>query len=161
MIDEVISAVYRKNYDDLKKLIDEGANLNETDEDGRNALMHAVLAEDSDPKMVKFLIEAGTDVNTHDGDQKWTALHFAARDQLQDIVQLLLVNGADPNALECFGYTPIGRCLDVSPPSLKVIRALLKHGADPNIKNNYGSSPIDTAKLMGNEELVKVLTKGI
>ncbi len=99
--------------------------------------------------------------SAYDGDQKWTALHFAARDQLPDIVNILLESGANPNAVECFGNTPIGRCMDASSPSLDAIRALLKHGADPNKKNNYGSSPIDTAKLMGNEELLKVLTKGV
>ncbi len=159
MIDEIITAVYRKNYNELKKLITGGANLNETDEDGSNALMHAILAEDADTKMVRFLIDAGIDVKTHDGDQKWTALHFAARDQLQDIVEILLENGADPNAVECFGNTPIARCLNVSPPNLNIIKLLLKHGAEPNKKNNYDQSPIDTAKLTGDEELLKVLRK--
>jgi ankyrin repeat protein len=155
MLEEVIKAIYRKDYSLLKRFKSEGINLNETDEDGRNALMHSVLAEDADPKMVQFLIGSGADVNLHDDGQNWTALHFAARDQQLEIVKILLENGAKPNTVECFGNTPIGRCLDVSPANLIIVKLLLKYGADPNIKNNYGNSPVDTAKLIGDEDLIK------
>jgi len=160
MNDKLIAALYQKDYKKIKRLVSEGANINEVDKDGRHVLMHAVLADGADPEMVKFLIDLGADVNLNDKGQKWTTLHFASRDQLDEIVRILVNAGAVVDSVDCFGNTPLGRCLDNSHPNLLIIEMLLNHGADPYKKNNYENSPIDTAKLMGNLEILHILEKG-
>lgn len=77
---ELIGCVYRKDYLGLDKLVMSG-NINEVDDDGRSPLIHAVLAGDANEEMVKYLLAKGADPSLQDKGQKWTPLHFAARDQ--------------------------------------------------------------------------------
>ncbi len=157
MSEKLIAAVYRKDHTTIEKMLADGVSIDARDEDGRTALMHAVLAEDADPEMIGFLTRHGADVNIEDTDQKWTALHFAARDQRAAIVRVLLDTGANVDAQDSFGNTPLWRCVMNSAPDFEIVKRLLARGADPNKKNRHGVSPRDTTVNTGNEELVKVL----
>jgi tetratricopeptide (TPR) repeat protein len=59
------------------------------------------------------------------------------------IVDLLLVSGADVNAMDQNRCTPLHAAAVVSVPEF--IFLLLKHGADVNAKNKHGKSPLDLA----------------
>jgi ankyrin repeat protein len=39
-----------------------------------------------------------------------------------------------------------------------VLSALLDYGADPDRKNNHGVSALDTARNLGNQELIDILS---
>jgi ankyrin repeat protein len=140
---DILGAVYRKDFSALERL--SPAEVNLRDQDGRTPLMHAVLADDADPAIVKLLIERGADVNLVDVDQKWSALHFAARDQKEAIVRALLEAGADVDKLNVFGNTPLWESVMFASPKLAVAKTLLEHGADPSKKNHDGLAPIDVA----------------
>jgi uncharacterized protein len=155
-MEKLVSAVYQKDLEALERLLTSG-DVNERDQDGRTALMHAVLAEDADERVVSFLLAQGADPNVADKKQQWTALHFAARDQKAAIVQALLEGGAFVDEVDIFGNTPLWRCVMNSSPDLSVIRQLLAHGADPDKKNKHGVSARDTAVNMRNERLLSVL----
>src|SRR6266498_4706199 len=90
--DEVITAIYLKNFKRLETV--DSSDLNLVDEDGRTPLMHAVLAENADNAIVNMLIERGAEVNAQDKGRCWTTLHFAAQAERDDIVTVLLENGA-------------------------------------------------------------------
>jgi ankyrin repeat protein len=105
---DIITVVYRKDYAVLMKLLAERGSVNCCDRDGRTPLMHAVLAEDAEPRMVEFLIEKGADVNLQDRPYSYTALHCAAQDQKPEIVKLLLERGADVDRVDKFGNTLFG-----------------------------------------------------
>ena len=154
--DELIAAVYRKDYGTLDKLL-RASDANVRDEDGTTPLMHAVLAEDADPRMVRFLVEHGADVNAAETAQHWTALHFAARDQKAELVDALLDSGAQTDPTDVFGNTPLWRCVMNNAPSLRIVKQLLAHGADAERKNKQGVSPKDTARNMGNAEVLALL----
>jgi uncharacterized protein len=154
-LDETLGAVYRKDYKALDKLVP--AYVNDSDLDGRPPLMHAILAEDVDPVMVKYLIDHGADIHAFDKSEKWTALHFAARDQNDIIVRILLEAGAVVDSLDVFGNTPLWRSVFNSSPNFSLIRMLIKYGADPHRKNNQGVAPIDIVRKMGRNDLVAVL----
>ncbi len=157
--DEAIRAVYQKDYGFLTRFLD-ADSASEVDEDGRTLLMHAVIAGNADPEMVSFLLDHGVPVGAADGAQQWTALHFAARDKRNDILEALLRCGADVNAVDVFGNTALGRSLDSLPHDRRTIELLLKAGADPDQKNYHGSSPLDVARLMENAELEAWLRGG-
>jgi len=150
--DSAIRAVYQKDYDFLTSYLADHEPSG-VDEDGRTLLMHAVLASNADAEMVEYLTNHGVPVNATDGEQKWTALHFAARDKRSYIVELLLISGADVDAVDCFGNTPLARSLDKLPFDRQTIDLLIKGGANPSHKNRNGKSPLDVARLMGNTEL--------
>ncbi|MDF2433864.1 MAG: uncharacterized protein JWP44_3495 [Mucilaginibacter sp.] len=149
---EILGAVYRKELNILEKLTPKSANIK--DEDGRTLLMHAILAEDADPFIVKLLIDKGSDVNIHESGERWTSLHFAARDQNEPVVRILLEAGAEADSADAFGNTPLWRSITKSKPGFGVINELIKHGADPCKKNNNGVAPIDVARKVGRADLV-------
>jgi hypothetical protein len=63
--------------------------------------------------LLPILLSKGVDVN-HKAGCGSTALHLAAATGSLLIVQSLLENGADPEALDASGYKPAGTCfLDV------------------------------------------------
>ncbi len=77
------------------------------------------------------------------------ALHVAV--EWEEGMQLLLAAGADPNAVNEFGKTPLMTAAHMNRPD--TVRMLLSHGADPNRrtgKHKYGEyySPIQRTALM-------------
>lgn len=156
-IDPFLGAIYRKNYKEISSLLAQGVDVNLLDADGRTGLMHAVLDSDADAQMVQFLVKAGANVHWHDGGQKWTALHFAARDNKYEIVKTLIQAGAEIDAVDSFGNTPLWRATMECRGDYSVIRLLLNNGADPSRKNNSGNSPIDLAYTKGAKELSEIL----
>lgn len=80
-------------------------------------------------------------------------LHYAADgvpgslgwdpDAQEEIVQWLITVGADPNAKDTGGVTPLHRA--VRTRSASAVRALLVNGADPRLGNTSGSTPLHLA----------------
>lgn len=155
---DVLEMVYRKDYDGLKKAFSIGFNLNDLDKDGRTPLMHAVLASDAEPAMVRFLVDNGANPNIVDANQKWAALHFAARDQKLLVVQALLDSGSLVDAEDSFGNTPLWRCVMAAKPNSELVRRLIGKGADPRKKNRHGASPMDIVERTGKKELVAIFS---
>ena len=98
-------AVRKDDFDTIKRLIRDGADINATDISGLTALIHASHSP-ATFGIMKWLLENGADVNANAGT--WTALHAAALDGGRghvEIVKVLLQHGADPNALTGSGKT--------------------------------------------------------
>ena len=77
-----------------------------------------------------------------------TPLHVAADWDLPLTCQVLLDAGADPNALDSNGYTPLVWAIRLQDPSISsvpVVRVLLKGGADPNVRSPKGWTSLDYA----------------
>jgi uncharacterized protein len=153
--DEIAQAVSRRDMAALRTLTPADANMR--DQDGFTPLMHAVLAEDADPALVRLLIDRGAHVNAAESRQGYTALHFAARDQNTALVRTLLGAGAEPDPLDVFGDTPLWRSVMTSSGDLATIKLLIEHGADPNVRNRSGISPLSLARDTGQDDVVKLL----
>jgi uncharacterized protein len=156
---DILRGVYRKDRAMLERLTP--GELAILDSEGRTPLIHAILAEDADVTIVQLLIDRGADVNVHDTGQKWTPLHFAARDQSAPIVLSLLGAGAAVDAVDVFGNTPLWRSVMTSTKDLGAISALLQHGADPGRKNGRGIAPIDLARETGRTDILALMEGGI
>ena len=149
----MITALYRKDYKALKRsLTKETINLRE-ERTGRTLLMLAVGIEDG-LQMLRFLIDNGADVNLAAHKGQHTALHFAAFDLHKDAVQILLEAGADPNAQDVNGWTPMHIVVYEPDPRKLLVLDLVSHGADPNRKDGRNVSPSEEAKRTGQLDLL-------
>lgn len=156
-IDNIIKAVYRKDKSQLQNLtIDE---VNQKDQDGRTPLMHAILAENPDKLIINMLLEVGAHVNDSDIGQKWTPLHYAAADNYDDIVAILLEHGATQDSVDIFGNTPLWRSVMNYNSNINTAKLLVKQGANPQKKNNHGISPEDLAITAGIKELTDLFAE--
>jgi ankyrin repeat protein len=112
-----------------------------------NPLYEAVV-DKSLPKVAE-LLAGGADANGNDPSGE-RPLHAAARWAQPEIARLLLEAGADVDAVDRNGNTPLWRAVfDYSDenhePGARVLEILLKHGADLNKKNRHGMSPRSVA----------------
>jgi ankyrin repeat protein len=106
------------NLDTVRMLVDGGADPLIPTERGTTPLMLAAgagtdLARPRSPEeramalqTVRFLIERGADVNAA-GQFGWTALHSAAYQGLNDIIEFLAAQGAKLGTKDSFGQTPL------------------------------------------------------
>ncbi len=76
-----------------------------------------------DTPSVVALLKAGTNPNCLDVD-KWTPLHWAARNNSLDAAKVLLAHGADVNTENKGGRTPLAYAKNK--PEMKAL--LLQHG---------------------------------
>lgn len=154
LADKLITLLYQNDLNGLSKEISQGETLTGLDRDGRSLLMHAVLASDANAVMVRFLLQNGADAEVQDKDQKWTALHFAARDQKKELVAVLLDYCSNVDVVDSFGNTPLWRAVMTSDDQTGLIESLVNKGADPNKKNNNGVSPRDLADRLGKSAIL-------
>lgn len=126
-------------------LVKAGADINTLAGDGYNLLKR--VTEKENTAFVHQLLETGADPNvTSTGE---TPLHLAViRDNIE-IMQLLLQHGANPDAQDVDGYTPL-----FSVKSLEAAHMLLMAGADPYKTDMFKQSAIDA--IANNEIAVAV-----
>jgi len=128
-----------------------GFNLiNATTNSGCTALHVAVVP--GRLAVIRYLLSSnlGFDVETRDG-RGWTALLAACHslryrnhsEDLVEVVRMLLENGAQINARDSNGMTPLHAAADWH--TSVVIRELLQHGADLLAVDDYGHTPFDRA----------------
>ena len=102
----------------------------------------AITLDDPDPELVShFIADHGQDP---DADY---ALHLAARHSAFGIAKLLLQRGANPDAANPNGDTPLHEAARLSdtPENVALVSLLLDKGANPNIGNNDRWRPLDLA----------------
>jgi ankyrin repeat protein len=85
-------------------------------------------------------------------------LDAAKRDDSAAALAALAAPGADPNAREVDGTTPLLWAVHHGDAAL--VRALIAAGADPSASNNYGALPMQEAAALGDAEIVGALLEG-
>ena len=85
----------------------------------------------------------------------YTALYMTAIENHEDLVKLLLKNGADANLKTRIGHAALHAAADNGNKAITLL--LLSYGADPTSKNELGYTPLELAKLKRKHKVIRVL----
>ncbi|CAB3365286.1 Hypothetical predicted protein [Cloeon dipterum] len=94
-------ACVKKNVDEVKRLLDAGANSCVRDYNGWTPLHEAAQSNRVD--IAQLLLERGAKVNAAGGEEYLSPLHDAVSAGYKEMVELLLLFGADPDQLSIKG----------------------------------------------------------
>lgn len=97
-----------------------------------------------EPSTVEALLEGGASLRERDADNM-TALDWAVLAHHTDEVKALIKAGADVNAVDRYGYTPLLYAATVDFGDADVANILLQAGADPNVKDKNGKTALAQA----------------
>jgi len=129
-------AIARNKCDKVKKIIEEGYNLNEENDyiSPPTPLTYAI--DKGNIKIIKLLVESGADINfvTNNNPQLNFPLGCAIFTGDTAIVNYLLEKGADVST-KVYSYPVEIAIRSYKPNSLEVIKSLVKYGADINTNN--------------------------
>jgi hypothetical protein len=146
---QLISASSSGNVETIKKLLAEGANINERDSNGWTALMYAAWKNNIDA--AKYLIESGADVNAKDIHNDKDALLIATNYSLLEMMKLLTDKGANIESTDYQGDTPLVYAA-LYAANIDATKLLIKKGANINTKNNNSE---DILSRVINEKIIK------
>jgi hypothetical protein len=109
----------------VERLLRFGTDPDMPDAGGRTPLYCAAneCASGEGPAIVRALIEAGGDVNARCGVTRATPLHMAARRGRAEIARVLLEHGADVQARDYRGCTPLQRAVNCRRPAVAQLLA--------------------------------------
>ena len=171
----LFEAVSKGNVDECQRLIQAGANVNFTNDDGWTPLhwaafdghlkvcrllinegradVHAVTNDNRTPlhlaawwghvAVCRFLIEQGAIVNATNRFG-WTPLHLAAQNGHVEVCQLMINTGrANVNAIDGSDRTPLHWAARYG--HVELCRLLVNKGADVNATDDWGWTPLDLA----------------
>jgi len=145
----------------VKCLLQHGAKVNMHDEFGESALSMTLTSYGPEtaltiklvpytPETARVLVEAGARQEPNvDGR---TPLHIAAHLGVLPTVELLLNHGADVNATDNNGDTPLMVARDPH-----VVEFLLNHGANAEMSNKYGMTALAFAARSNHSKKVALL----
>ena len=173
------------NMDEVKRLLEDGAEVDKKNKDGFTALDVAILNGHFD--IARELCEKmNIDTDGLDGSasslhwaaglgrvnvvkeligkgggievkekDSWTPLHYASRNGHLNVVKFLVENKADIHAKDTLGWTPLH--LASANSQLNVAKFLVANKADIHAKNKCDSTPLHTASMEGHLDIVKFL----
>jgi len=138
----------------VRKLIEEKADINESQVDGATALHWAAHANDLE--LARVLIDAGADVSAANRVGATPMLEAVVNGNAA-IIEMLLQHGANANAtVSATGDTPL--MLAARTGIVDAVRVLLDNGADVNAAENWGrTTPLMWAVTENHTEVAKLL----
>jgi ankyrin repeat protein len=113
-----------------------------------------------------YYIHSGGDLNEHHSETGWTLLHIAVEFEELDVIRLAVSRGADINAQDVQGWTPLHHAVDSDidsciqqnqPITMPTVKLLLELGADDSILTNKNETPRDIAKAYWQQNLYDAL----
>jgi ankyrin repeat protein len=110
------------------------------------------------PEAVDLLLAHGGEVNTKARHPFGVAaLHAALAGPTPDIARAVIAAGADVNATQSDGSTPLHTTAHND--AVELTQLLLDHGADPRKANGNGRTPLDIAREHGRTAVADLLAR--
>lgn len=123
-----------RHYKGFRRLLDLGADPNVIYADGSSVMLGAVNLKDL--RILECALVHGGNSNLTVGDSSGRTLIFDAIDAEMKTVDLLLKYGADINARDGLGYTPLLHAAALN--DYEIVYRLLERGADFSLKDPHG-----------------------
>jgi ankyrin repeat protein len=169
----LIVASWLGQLEAVQLLLEKGAQVNATDENGWSALMwittQSMPIENpkvaSGAKIAQTLIAKGADIKLKD-KSGMTALLMAAHFHHPGVAAVLLDIGADVNTPNAKGETPLmvaierARYKQLPKQAMAIIKLFLDRGADKNIRDQNGRTALERAETTDLPEIVSLLRTG-
>ncbi|RWS14015.1 Poly(ADP-ribose) polymerase pme-5-like protein [Dinothrombium tinctorium] len=146
-------ALLNKNEEAAKFLINSGSNINfKSVNDGDKSLL-LIAASSQKASLVPILLKKGANVKEVDKESLNTALHFVVlsphKKDAFHAVEALIANGADVNARNKDGRTPLHLVVNArqgeTDASYEIEEFLIERGAKLDMKDNIGRVPLHYA----------------
>jgi len=148
-------AAFIGDMDKLKKLLEEGTNVN-TPAMYNTTALHAA-ANSGKKDIVEFLINKGANVDARD-TFGLAPLYYAALHNYEDIADLLVDKGTDINAKDKKGYTLLYYAMwDEGDKGKDAIKLLISKGANVGEKDPNGFTPLNWAIWLGYKGIAELL----
>lgn len=143
----LIVATRKDSVEIVRMLIEAGADVNETTKNSFrglrwNSLMCAVYSNGPNSgEIIRMLLEAQADVTYRDSNKATAPMYFVkGSTNSASKMMSLLSAGADVNATDKFGWTPL--MFAVRNDDIELVSLLLRWGANVNAVNNSGCTAL-------------------
>lgn len=144
--EQLIQAAKGKDAATIRRLIEEGVDINTQDSEGRTSTMIATY--NNDAETAKILIDAGADVNIQDEIENNPFLYAGAEGYIE-ILKLTIKAGADPSITNRYGGTALIPASEHG--YVDVIKELLTNtDIDINHINDLGWTALIEAIILNN-----------
>ena len=154
----VADAAMQGDFETVRSLIDQGADVNGAQGDGMTALHWA--AENGSAATAQLLLSAGANLSAVTRLGGYTPLHLAAKAGSAEVVRAFLEAGADPRATTTTGAATALH-FAASSGSGDAVKALIDHGADPDARGSaWGQTPLMFAAAIGRVGAIRALMDG-
>jgi ankyrin repeat protein len=151
MAAELVTAIRNADEQLIRKLLDNGADVNARDAEGNTPLILASFY--ASPECIELLIDQGADVNAANKAGA-TALIRAATDY--EKTHLLVAAGANVRVRTALGNTPLILAAR-RPSNSRTVLLLLERGADAAERNDAGIGAVLAGAASGDVETVRLL----
>ena len=141
-------AILINRPDLVKVLAKNGANLNQSfGEPSTTPIKYSI--DSNNKKILEILIEAGVDININipKVDQHLTGTDLLQNPLLnaislnnEEIVNILLKNGAYPHPIPSTSYSPL--CAACVVNNKNIVQSFLNYNADPTVSSTLGNTPL-------------------
>src|SRR5688500_11804583 len=150
----VADAAMRRDVEQVRTLLKQGADVNAPQGDGMTALHWA--AEHGDAALAEMLIYAGARLTPVTRIGAYTPLHLAGKAGSAAVATVLIKAGADPNTRTASGAAPLH--FAAASGNAATVAALLEHGADANARESeWGQTPLVFAAAHNRADAIRTL----
>lgn len=152
---DFLNAAAYGTTEEVRAMLDAGIDVNVRNEGSREtALMTA--AGGGNVETVKLLIDRGADINAK-SFEGGTALLVAIDRKQDNVVECLLLHGANPNDKLAINPGLTALCMAAQRGYLRILKALLRAGADPDKRAGDGSTALVNAAFKGHDDVAREL----
>ncbi|MEJ3835000.1 ankyrin repeat domain-containing protein [Campylobacter jejuni] len=126
----------------------------------QNALIYDYIlsADNPNSQIIKYLVNRGAKFEVHDEDTNWTPMHFWARRNNYELLELAIKGGAN---VDMQTFSKLRKCNNETllfeavsePETYRVTQLLIELGANVNFATP--TTPLDDAKGSRNKKLLK------